>query len=201
VNGSSEGIGGLIGYVITPQPLTITNSLNSGNLNGTSRVGGLIGYANSTNLTMSINIGNVNAFGQEFIAKLSFQQSKNISISTNYIGSFINSVDSKTNLQLIFTPRIKHVFNFLLGYKNFFLKYNHTYTGVSYTKSDLSAWNDDFELGNLMLSKQVVFKKLNTIHFQISINNVWNKSYFVMPDRPMPLRNFQFTLQYSITKT
>ena len=59
VNGSSEGIGGLIGYVNTSQPLTITNSLNSGNVTGTSRVGGLIGYADSTNLTMSTNIGNV----------------------------------------------------------------------------------------------------------------------------------------------
>jgi iron complex outermembrane receptor protein len=147
-----------------------------------------------------INIGNVTAKGVEFIAKSSYQFSKNTNFQFNYLGSFLTAIDNKNDFQLIFTPRIKHVVNLFCNYKSFTLKYNHIYTGVSFTKSDLSEWNNDFEIGNLMLSKSFIFNEQNNLSLQFGINNIWNKSYLIMPDRPMPLRNFQFTIQYSITK-
>ncbi|MFZ4798382.1 MAG: TonB-dependent receptor plug domain-containing protein [Bacteroidia bacterium] len=147
-----------------------------------------------------INIGNVTAKGIEIIAKSSYQFSKNTNFQINYLGSFLTAVDSKNDLQLIFTPRIKHIISLYYNYKNFTLKYSHIYTGVSFTKSDLSEWNNDFEIGNLVVSKSFVFNSQNNLSMQFGVNNVWNKSYLIMPDRPMPLRNFQFTLQYSITK-
>jgi iron complex outermembrane receptor protein len=147
-----------------------------------------------------INIGNVTAKGVELIAKSSYQFSKNTNFQFNYLGSFLTAVDNKNDLQLIFTPRIKHIVNLFYNYKSFTLKYNYIYTGVSYTKTDLSEWNNDFEIGNLVFSKNFIFNEQNNLSLQFGINNIWNKSYLIMPDRPMPLRNFQFTLQYSITK-
>jgi iron complex outermembrane receptor protein len=147
-----------------------------------------------------INIGNVNARGIEILAKNAVNINKNNLLQLNYIGSFLQAIDTKTELQLIFTPRIKHVFNVIYNYKNLTIKYNHNYTGVSFTKSDLSEWNNDFEIGNLSLSKTINFSNQNDLNIQFGINNIWNKSYQVMPDRPMPLRNFQLTLQYSFTK-
>jgi iron complex outermembrane receptor protein len=88
----------------------------------------------------------------------------------------------------------------IYNYQDLTIKYNYTYTGVSFTKSDLSEWNNDFEIANLSFSKTINFKNQNDLNIQLGINNIWNKSYQVMPDRPMPLRNFQLTLQYSITK-
>ena len=147
-----------------------------------------------------INIGNVTAKGIEIIAKSSYQFSKNTNFQINYLGSFLTAVDNKNDFQLIFTPRIKHIVNLFYNYKNFTLKYNHIYTGVSFTKSDLSEWNNDFEIGNLVVSKSFEFNKQNNLSLQFGINNIWNKSYLIMSDRPMPLRNYQFTIQYSITK-
>lgn len=147
-----------------------------------------------------INIGNVNARGIEILAKNAVSINKNNLFQLNYIGSFLQAIDTKTELQLIFTPRIKHVFNVIYNYQDLIIKYNHTYTGVSFTKSDLSEWNNDFELGNLSLSKTINFNNQNCLNIQFGINNIWNKSYQVMPDRPMPLRNIQLTIQYSITK-
>lgn len=147
-----------------------------------------------------VNIGNVSAKGIEIIAKSSYQFSKNTNFQFNYLGSFLTAVDNKNDMQLIFTPRIKHVVNLYYNYKSFTLKYNHIYTGVSYTKSDLSEWNNDFEIGNLVVSKSYIFNEQNNLSLQFGINNIWNKSYLIMPDRPMPLRNFQLTIQYSITK-
>lgn len=147
-----------------------------------------------------INIGNVTAKGIEFIAKSNYQISKNTGFQANYLGSFLTAIDNKNDLQLIFTPRIKHIINLYYSYKSFTLKYNHIYTGVSFTKSDLSEWNNDFEIGNLVVSKSFVFNEQNNLSIQFGINNIWNKSYLIMPDRPMPLRNYQFTIQYSITK-
>lgn len=147
-----------------------------------------------------INIGNVTAKGIEIIAKSNYQFSKNTNFQVNYLGSFLTALDNKNDLQLIFTPRIKHVVNLFYNYKSFTLKYNHIYTGVSFTKSDLSEWNNDFEIGNLVVSKSFIFNEQNNLSLQFGINNIWNKSYLIMPDRPMPLRNFQLTIQYSITK-
>jgi iron complex outermembrane receptor protein len=147
-----------------------------------------------------INIGNVNARGIEILAKNAVSINKNNLFQLKYNGSFLQAIDTKTELQLIFTPRIKHVFNVIYNYKNLTIKYNHTYTGVSFTKSDLSEWNNDFEIGNLSISKTINFNNQNDLNIQLGINNIWNKSYQVMPDRPMPLRNFQLTLQYLITK-
>lgn len=147
-----------------------------------------------------INIGNVNARGIEILAKNAVSFNKNNLFQLNYIGSFLQAIDTKTELQLIFTPRIKHVLNIIYNHKNLTIKYNHTYTGVSFTKSDLSEWNNDFEIGNLSLSKTITFKNQNDLNIQLGINNIWNKSYQVMPDRPMPLQNFQLTLQYPFTQ-
>jgi iron complex outermembrane receptor protein len=147
-----------------------------------------------------INIGNVSAKGIEFIAKSSYQISEKTNFQVNYLGSFLTAIETKNDMQLIFTPRIKHIVNLFYNYKSFTLKYNHIYTGVSFTKSDLSEWNNDFEIGNLVLSKNIVFNEQNNLSLQFGINNIWNKSYLIMPDRPMPLRNFQITIQYSITK-
>lgn len=146
------------------------------------------------------NIDNVNAQGIEIIAKSNFDLSTKSTIQLNYLGSFLQASDTKTNLQLIFIPRIKHVFNLVYLYQNLTIKYNHVYTGVSFSKSDHSDWNNDFEIGNLSIVKEFKFKNKNNLNMQLAINNIWNKSYQVMPDRPMPLRNFQITLQYSITK-
>ena len=147
-----------------------------------------------------INIGNVTARGIELIIKSRCEVSAKSGVQFNYVGSFLQAIDTKTEQQLIFTPRIKHVFNVIYNYQKLTIKYNHTYTGVSYTKSDLSEWNNDFEIGNLSISKTINFNNQNDLNIQLGINNIWNKSYQVMPDRPMPLRNFQLTLQYSITK-
>lgn len=147
-----------------------------------------------------INIGNVQTKGIEILVKNRFTLNKNSQFQLNYIGSFLNAIDSKTNMQLIFTPRIKHIFNLVYNYKKITLKYNHTYTGVSFTKSDLSEWNNDFEIANFSVVKEVVFKNLNTLNVILGVNNIWDKSYLVMPDRPMPLRNFQITINYTINK-
>ncbi|MBJ7428686.1 MAG: TonB-dependent receptor, partial [Bacteroidia bacterium] len=147
-----------------------------------------------------INIGNVKARGIELIIKSRCEISAKSGVQFNYLASFLQATDTKTELQLIFTPRIKHVFNVIYNYQNLTIKYNHTYTGVSYTKSDLSEWNNDFEIGNFSLSKTINFNNQNDLNIQLGVNNIWNKSYQVMPDRPMPLRNYQITLQYSLTK-
>ncbi|MES2726215.1 MAG: TonB-dependent receptor plug domain-containing protein [Bacteroidota bacterium] len=145
-----------------------------------------------------INIGNVNARGIEVIAKTTVQTSEKSSIKGGYLGSFLQAVDQNNDLQLIFTPRIKHVFNILFLYKSLTLKYNHIYTGVSFTKSDHSEWNDDFDIGNFVVSKSFALNQQNKLNLQVAVNNVWDKSYLVMPDRPMPLRNYQFTIQYTL---
>ena len=143
-----------------------------------------------------INIGNVLSRGFEINSKVKYIISKHSALQFNYLGSFLQAFDTENSRQLIFTPRIKHVVNLIYDYNQWMVKYNHTYTGVSFTKSDLTAWNDDFHIGNFTASKTFQLRAKNQLNLQGSINNCWNTAYAVMPDRPMPLRNFQITIQY-----
>jgi hypothetical protein len=65
VSGTSNLVGGLIGY---GNIITITNSMNSGSVSGTSQVGGLIGFGNFITITNSMNSGSVS--GTQYIGGL-----------------------------------------------------------------------------------------------------------------------------------
>ena len=101
--------------------------------------------------------------------------------------------DESVGKQLIYVP--KHSAGAILsasfGKAGFY--YEHNYSGKRYISSDNLYSLDPFNTGNLGVSYLFSLSQaLLTISFDI--HNIWNESYVITANNPMPLRYFQLRL-------
>jgi len=108
--------------------------------------------------------------------------------------------DQSLGRQLIFTPRYNGQHTFFIRYKTSLILVNQTYTGYRFTTTDNSAWLTPFYLVNIKYAYQVTFKNFG-FDFFCHINNLLNKNYVVMPNRPMPLRNYELGINIKCHKS
>lgn len=100
---------------------------------------------------------------------------------------------------LIYTPRNVASGGVTVGYKGFSLFANVQYTGVRYTSADNIQLVKAYSLFSARLSKSI---KLNYITLDVFVQayNMANTSYFNLPYRPMPLRNYRAGITISLDK-
>lgn len=116
-------------------------------------------------------------------------------LSTNQRANVQN--DATVGKQLIYIPRLTYQTWLTLSYSNAYLAINQTYTGYRFTSSDNTSFVDDYLLLNVFVGKRFKFKKVG-FDTKIHINNILNSEYQVLPSRPMPMRNFLFSLGVTI---
>ena len=122
-------------------------------------------------------------------------------ISANY--TFTQSInlkaqqkeDASVNKQLVYLPA--HQFNAAadIEWKKIFLKYNFQLMGARYVTSDNDDYLPFYQLSNLTLGRKVVFGQ-HQFQFSIAALNIFDVEYQAVLYRPMPARNYQFTLNY-----
>lgn len=101
------------------------------------------------------------------------------------------------NKQLIYTPLQSARAFFKLNYTAFSAFYIYDYTGSAYTTSDNLRRMLPFGLHDVGLSYDFQWKSHSFgLHFRC--NNIFDKSYQVVAWRPMPGRNFRFSLNVKI---
>ena len=151
------------------------------------------------------NIAEVYSRGTETKTELSYIKHNlklKLIVNTSYVLSTsekaISENDNSQGRQIIYTPRYSGQASILLTYKNAALLFNQTYTGYRFTSTDNSSWLNPYYLANIKAS---FHHSVNSVRFEFfgSINNLFNKNYVVVANRPMPLRNFEagLSLQYS----
>jgi iron complex outermembrane receptor protein len=118
-------------------------------------------------------------------------------LSTNQKSSSEN--DNSIGRQLIFTPRYNGQGTFLVLYKNVSLLLNNNYTGYRFTSTDNTTWLNPYYIANIKCSYSYSFSNVNMNLFW-SINNVFNKNYMVVSNRPMPLRNYEIGISMNYRK-
>lgn len=91
--------------------------------------------------------------------------------------------------QLPYIPRNTQFYTLTLSGKKAFVRLSHTYTGMRFTTNDNLQAMDDYMLSQLKSGLRIPMQILTT-EFTFSCNNIFNTVYTVMPDRPMPLRNY-----------
>lgn len=101
--------------------------------------------------------------------------------------------------QLIYTPLNKGSGYFLTSYKGFSLQYSYAFLGYRFTDSDNANFLPNHGLYNLQIAKVLNFKNYNGKFF-IQINNIFNETYQVLPNRAMPLRNYLFGVAINFYK-
>ena len=107
--------------------------------------------------------------------------------------------DASVNKQLIYTPRYNYGGNFSMTYNKFNISYYYNYIGYRFTTSDNSSWLKPYNFSNLKIGYQTVFDKL-TFVTAFHINNLFNDSYTVVAQRPMPLRNYEVSITITYHK-
>lgn len=101
--------------------------------------------------------------------------------------------DNSVGRQLIYTPRYNGQASILVNYKNINLLFNNNYTGYRFTTTDNSSWLSPYYIANVKCSYNYSFSTVNMELF-CSINNLLNKSYVIVQNTPMPLRNYEVGL-------
>ena len=151
------------------------------------------------------NVAEVYSRGTDTKMELSYSY-KHWMLQSTLHTSYVLSTNQKTlgendqslGRQLIFTPRYNGQYTFLIRYKTSMILFNQTYTGYRFTTTDNTEWLNPYYLINVRCSYQYAFKTFFGELF-CNINNLLNSNYTVMPNRPMPLRNYEvgITLKYN----
>lgn len=126
---------------------------------------------------------------------LSWSSSANLTFTTNR-SSVLNN-DESVGKQLLYIPRLAHQHWLRLLYRNYNMQYTHQYNGMRYTSTDNSDWLNAYQVANLAVGGS--WKMASTTWtLGFSTLNLFNNSYVVLPERPMPGRNYQLTLNINI---
>lgn len=143
------------------------------------------------------NIAQIYSRGAETKTELSYHHKEvliKLIINTSYVlatnQTSKSENDNSIGRQLIYTPRYAGQAGIYITYKKASLLFNQTYTGYRFTTTDNSAWLTPYYTANIKASYNYSVKKMNIEVFG-SINNLFNKNYTVVSNRPMPLRNFE----------
>lgn len=153
------------------------------------------------------NAKQVKSEGLEFHAELLLLKNKKHELSVISKYQYVQSINTKTyesainsiGKQLIYTPNHKGIFNINYKYQSFNFQTKLNYTGSVFTTDDNSKSQElaSYFLINTELAYQFQLKK-HQYFVLFQANNLLNKTYQVMLNRAMPLRNYQITLKTNI---
>ena len=149
------------------------------------------------------NISEVLARGAEVGFNLWLEVWKGkISIDNNY--SYCKSTsekaksaqDASVGKQLIYIP--VHSLNSTLTLKRneFYLSYIFQFVSKRYTGTDNETYMPAYSLSNLIFGKNIHLRKI-IVSLQLQINNLLDLDYQSIVNRPMPGRNYAFTLKFN----
>ncbi|MBA4239946.1 MAG: hypothetical protein C0448_04420 [Sphingobacteriaceae bacterium] len=152
------------------------------------------------------NVAEVYSRGTETKTELSYSK-KDILIKLILHTSYVLSTnqkatsenDNSVGRQVIFTPRYNGQGTLLIKYQNFNLLFNNNYTGYRFTSTDNTSWVNPYYIANFKCSYNYSFSTINTELF-FNINNLFNKNYVIIPNRPMPLRNYEVGINLKYDK-
>jgi iron complex outermembrane receptor protein len=111
----------------------------------------------------------------------------NYVLSTNEKSDIIN--DATLHKQLMYMPMFTYMNQITAIYKSFFVSFNQTYTGNRFTTSDESYELKYYLSGNVSAGKDFQFQNFS-FSLNAQIKNIWNESYQVIQNMPMPGRNY-----------
>src|SRR5690554_785668 len=126
-------------------------------------------------------------FQKKITANYTYTQSINTKANHQY--------DASIHQQLIYIP--EHQFNAsaFLAWKDFYLQYGFQLMGARYITSDNTEYLPYYRISDFTLGKKLFYKK-QQFRFSFSILNAFDVDYQAILHRPMPGRNYQFTLNY-----
>lgn len=148
------------------------------------------------------NIKKVENSGMELGASYFFDLPKEseLQIITDY--AYNNSITIKSDIsndqsigkQLIYVPKHKLSFTGRLVTDYFSLSYDQSITSKVYIDGTNSIYLPGYLPANLLLSTKFLFSRYG-LELNLGVNNIYNEPYQVVANRPIPGRNYSFTIR------
>jgi iron complex outermembrane receptor protein len=152
------------------------------------------------------NIAEVHSRGIETITELKYINKEfqiKLVLNTSYVLSTNektqNENDNSFGRQLIYTPRYSGQGSISMSYQKLHFIFNNTYTGYRFTATDNTNWINPYYIANIKCSYPFSFNTI-TMEWFCSVNNLFNKNYTIVLNRPMPLRNYEIGLSINYHK-
>jgi len=151
------------------------------------------------------NIGKVAIKGLEINAKTGFKVGDHFSIGTSLNYTYqqaldVTSVaDESYRHQIPYIPKHSGSFLTKMDYKNWKLNYSFIYTGSRYNQKANIIYNymEPWYTHDAAIGYQFKLQK-GSANINAEVNNLLNQYYDVIPNFPMPGRNYRITLNFSI---
>lgn len=156
------------------------------------------GYWQAVNLKEVATRGiEVRASIKSIKAKLQKELRFNYTYTSSINKANNHTIDHSVDKQLIYIPEHQYNLNLDLKHKGYHLNYHFQFMGARYTTSDNESFLPYYTLSDLTLGKAF---KWNDQFLQLSfaVMNVFNTEYQAIEWRPMPNRNYLFSLKYKI---
>jgi len=110
--------------------------------------------------------------------------------TASYLGN-----DHSVGMQIPYTPVLTGTAGVGMNWKSLGIRYMQNYNGKRYITSDESEYLPYYSVGNLIIS-YLLHVGGSEFYFHGSIQNVWNTTFQVVAYRPLPRRNFLFSLAF-----
>ena len=105
-----------------------------------------------------------------------------------------NEFDNAVGKQLMYVPYQLLSYSIKAVYKSYSLNYNYNYTGKRFMSTDNNWYLPANFISNIGISKKFKASKKMSLSTRFNINNLLNQDYQSIAWRPMPGRNYLFTL-------
>ncbi len=144
-----------------------------------------------------INIGKVYIDGVDIGVKMLTKQSNGWrgSLSVNY--TYQHSIDSASNLQILYTPKSSLAVNTGADYRHFGLYFNEVLSSSRYYLNDINSQIDGYSVADLSFIYKLSIGRKPAV-FSAHVNNLFNQDYSIVRSFPMPARSFLLSLQITI---
>ncbi len=151
------------------------------------------------------NVGLVDIRGLEINAKTTFELSSTLMLNTGFNYTFQKAIDITSAQDESYRDQIpyipKHSGSFLsrLDYRNWHANYSFIYTGARYNQKANLIYNymEPWYTHDAAIGYDFKFRKYK-FGLNAEVNNLLNQYYDVIPNFPMPGRNYRFTLNLTI---
>ncbi len=147
------------------------------------------------------NIMNVWSRGMETGSKIKWQSGDwlfHLGLHTSYVRATNSKAktanDNSVGKQLIYTPMYSGSARAGVQYKDWYMSYHHYYNGYRYTATDNSEYLEPNAVGSLHLAYKFSGWRI-PLTATFDVNNIWNKDYQAVLNRPMPGRHYTLSLQ------
>ncbi|MCE2788024.1 MAG: TonB-dependent receptor plug domain-containing protein [Bacteroidota bacterium] len=121
---------------------------------------------------------------------VSVHSSINYTATTNQRSEITD--DASIGKQLIYIPRLTQQHRMAWQMGAWFVQYLHQYNGMRFIATDNSSWLNDYHVADIAFGYGFKIAKTQ-FALQGNINNLNDVSYMVLPERPMPGRNYVLT--------